>query len=63
MTNRNWAAGKGNDATWGPSFIVEIMPDGTTRVVPGSVTKEQGVWVLDGRWRCKICTSLQRLSC
>lgn len=48
MTNRNWVAGKGNDATWGPSFIVEIMPDGTTRVVPGSVTKEQGVWVLDG---------------
>ena len=48
MTNRNWVAGKGNDSTWGPSFIVEIMPDGTTRVVPGSVTKEQGVWVLDG---------------
>ena len=48
MTNRNWVAGKGNDATWGPSFIVEIMPDGTTRIVPGSVTKEQGVWVLDG---------------
>lgn len=47
MTNRGWVAGKGNDSTWGPSFIVEIMPNGTTRVVPGSVTKEQGVWVLD----------------
>lgn len=46
MTNRGWVAGEGNNTTWGPSFVVEIMPDGTTRVVPGSVTKEQGVWVL-----------------
>lgn len=51
MSNRNQAAGKGLNATWAPSFIVEIMPDGTTRVVPGSVTEQQGVWVLNKNTR------------
>lgn len=48
MSNRDQAAGKGLNATWAPSFIVEILPNDTTRVVPGSVTEEQGIWVLNG---------------
>lgn len=51
MSNRNQAAGKGLNATWAPSFIVEILPNDTTRVVPGSVTEQQGVWVLNGNTR------------
>lgn len=47
MSNRGWASGKNNNSTWGPSFIVEILPDGTTRVIQNSVTSQQGVWVLE----------------
>ena len=44
MPNRNEAAGSGKNATWGPSFVVKINPDGTTEVLDGSVTNQQGIW-------------------
>lgn len=33
MTNRNEVAGKGNNSTWAPSFLIQILPDNTTRVL------------------------------
>ncbi|WP_455468212.1 glycoside hydrolase family 68 protein [Streptococcus salivarius] len=45
MTNRGEVAGKGNNATWGPSFLVQILPDGKTRVL--AKMTEQGDWIWD----------------
>lgn len=45
MTNRGEVAGKGNNATWGPSFLVQILPDGNTRVL--AKMTEQGDWIWD----------------
>ena len=45
MSNRNQAAGKGLNATWGPSYVVKINPNDTTEVIGDSVTAQQGVWV------------------
>lgn len=44
MSNRDEAAGAGKNSTWGPSFVVKINPDGTTEVLPNSVTAQQGIW-------------------
>ena len=43
MTNRNEVAGKGNNSTWAPSFLIQILPDGTTRVL--AKMTEQGDWI------------------
>ena len=45
MSNRNQAAGKGLNATWGPSYVVKINPNDTTEVIGNSVTAQQGVWI------------------
>lgn len=45
MTNRNEVAGKGNNSTWAPSFLIQILPDNTTRVL--AKMTEQGDWIWD----------------
>lgn len=45
MTNRNEVAGKGNNSTWAPSFLIQVLPDGTTRVL--AKMTEQGDWIWD----------------
>ncbi|MBM7636199.1 glycoside hydrolase family 68 protein [Streptococcus saliviloxodontae] len=45
MTNRNEVAGKGNNSTWAPSFLIQIMPDGTTKVL--AKMTNQGDWIWD----------------
>ncbi|MFC3931792.1 glycoside hydrolase family 68 protein [Streptococcus dentapri] len=45
MTNRNEVAGKGNNSTWAPSFLMKIMPDNTTRVL--AKMTQQGDWIWD----------------
>lgn len=45
MTNRNSVAGVGNNSTWGPSFLIQILPDGTTRVLDKMTN--QGDWIWD----------------
>ena len=45
MTNRNEVAGKGNNSTWAPSFLIQILPDNTTRVL--AQMTEQGDWIWD----------------
>lgn len=45
MTNRHGVAGKENKATWGPSFLVQILQDGTTRVL--AKMTQQGDWIWD----------------
>lgn len=47
MTNRGEVAGEGKDATWAPSFLVQINPDNTTTVL-GKMTK-QGDWIWDDK--------------
>lgn len=43
MSNRGEVAGKGKNATLGPSYLVEVKDDGTTQVVTNYLT-QQGVW-------------------
>lgn len=43
MTNRGEVAGKGNNATWAPSFLLQLNPDNTTTVL--AKLTNQGVWV------------------
>ena len=45
MTNRGEVAGKGQNATWAPSFLVQINPDGTTKVL--AKMTNQGDWIWD----------------
>ncbi|KXT75658.1 Fructosyltransfearse Ftf [Streptococcus sp. DD12] len=45
MTNRNEVAGKGNNSTWAPSFLVQFLPDNTTRVL--AEMTQQGDWIWD----------------
>lgn len=45
MTNRNEVAGKGKNSTWAPSFLIQILPDGATRVL--AKMTEQGDWIWD----------------
>lgn len=45
MTNRNEVAGKGNNSTWAPSFLIQVFPNGTTRVL--AKMTEQGDWIWD----------------
>ncbi|MBP2623562.1 hypothetical protein C4K46_06355 [Streptococcus oricebi] len=45
ITNRNGVAGPENKASWGPSFLVKILPDGTTRVL--AKMTQQGDWIWD----------------
>ncbi|CAJ1184306.1 Levansucrase [Fructilactobacillus sanfranciscensis] len=45
MSNKDFASGEGNYATWAPSFIVQINPDDTTTVL--ARTTNQGDWVWD----------------
>ncbi|MEY8530864.1 glycoside hydrolase family 68 protein [Lactobacillus taiwanensis] len=46
MTNRGEVAGKGNNSTWAPSFILQLNPDNTTTVL--AKLTNQGVWVWNG---------------
>ena len=43
MTNRGEVAGKGNNSTWSPSFLLQLNPDNTTTVL--AKLTNQGVWV------------------
>ncbi|MDO4634706.1 MAG: glycoside hydrolase family 68 protein [Streptococcus sp.] len=45
MTNRNEVAGVGKNSTWAPSFLIQINPNGTTRVL--AEMTEQGDWIWD----------------
>lgn len=45
MSNKGFAAGKGNYSTWAPSFLLQINPDNTTTVL-ARVTN-QGDWIWD----------------
>ncbi|MEX2804619.1 glycoside hydrolase family 68 protein [Streptococcus sp. H31] len=45
MTNRNEVAGQGNNSTWAPSFLIQVLPDNTTRVL--AKMTEQGDWIWD----------------
>lgn len=45
MTNRGGVAGEGKNSTLAPSFLVQINPDGTTKVL-AKVTN-QGDWIWD----------------
>lgn len=45
MTNRNEMAGKGNNSTWALSFLIQVLPDGTIRVL--AKMTEQGDWIWD----------------
>ena len=45
MTNRNEVAGKGNNSTWAPSFLIQVFPDGTTKVL--AEMTQQGDWIWD----------------
>lgn len=45
MTNRSGVAGEGKNSTWAPSFLVQINPDGTTRVLAKATN--QGDWIWD----------------
>lgn len=45
MTNRGQVAGEGKNATWAPSFLLQINEDGTTTVLARST--EQGDWIWD----------------
>nr|WP_237334227.1 glycoside hydrolase family 68 protein [Streptococcus marmotae] len=45
MTNRNEVAGKGKNSTWAPSFLIQILPDNTTRVL--AKMTQQGDWIWD----------------
>ena len=45
MSNKDFASGEGNYATWAPSFLVQINPDDTTTVLARATN--QGDWVWD----------------
>lgn len=45
MTNRSGVAGEGKNSTWAPSFLVQINPDGTTKVLAKATN--QGDWIWD----------------
>lgn len=45
MTNRNEVAGKGKNSTWAPSFLIQVLPDGTTKVL--AEMTQQGDWIWD----------------
>ena len=45
MSNKDFASGEGNYATWAPSYIVQINPDDTTTVLARATN--QGDWVWD----------------
>ncbi|WP_425328987.1 glycoside hydrolase family 68 protein [Streptococcus macacae] len=45
MTNRNEVAGKGKNSTWAPSFLLQILPDNTTKVL--AKMTQQGDWIWD----------------
>lgn len=45
MTNRNEVAGKGKNSTWAPSFLLQVLPDGTTKVL--AEMTQQGDWIWD----------------
>ncbi|KRM26223.1 hypothetical protein FD32_GL000494 [Limosilactobacillus panis DSM 6035] len=45
MSNKDFASGEGNYATWAPSFLVQINPDDTTTVLARATN--QGDWIWD----------------
>lgn len=45
ITNRNHVAGNDYESTWAPSFLLQINPDGTTKVL--AKTTNQGDWIWD----------------
>ncbi|MGT2751178.1 glycoside hydrolase family 68 protein [Streptococcus orisasini] len=45
MTNRNEVAGKGKNSTWAPSFLIQVLPDSTTKVL--AEMTQQGDWIWD----------------
>ena len=49
MSNKDFASGEGNYATWAPSFLVQINPDDTTTVLARATN--QGDWVWDNSSR------------
>lgn len=45
MSNKDFASGEGNYATWAPSFLVQINPNNTTTVLARATN--QGDWIWD----------------
>ena len=45
MSNRSEVAGVGNNSTMSPSFLIQVLPDGQTRVLAHMT--EQGDWIWD----------------